>query len=123
MARTRGWLNRTVVGAGATSALGDFCYETTTVVLPSFLAVLGLPASVLGTIEGVADAVSSFAKMISGYVANKFGHRKSLVLMGYAFTPLGQVLIHWRSDGPCYCSVALFPGLEGDCAGHCVMRL
>lgn len=24
-----GWLNRTVLGAGVTSALGDFCYETT----------------------------------------------------------------------------------------------
>ena len=28
------WLNATVVGAGVTSALGDFCYETTTVILP-----------------------------------------------------------------------------------------
>ena len=34
------WLNRTVAGAGITSALGDFCYETTTVILPGFLAVL-----------------------------------------------------------------------------------
>jgi hypothetical protein len=46
---TNGWLNRTVVGAGVTSALGDLCYETTTVLLPGFLAVLGLPAAVLGT--------------------------------------------------------------------------
>lgn len=90
---TGGWLNRTVIGAGITSALGDFCYETTTVVLPGFLAVLGLPASVLGTIEGIADAVASFAKMVSGYVANKLGHRKLLVLVGYALTPLGQALI------------------------------
>ncbi|NBF08137.1 hypothetical protein GV818_05465 [Pseudomonas sp. Fl4BN1] len=38
--KPHGWLNRTVVGAGITSALGDFCYETTTVILPGFLAVL-----------------------------------------------------------------------------------
>ena len=38
------WLNPTVAGAGITSALGDFCYETTTVILPGFLAVLGVPA-------------------------------------------------------------------------------
>lgn len=92
-APTAGWLNRTVLGAGITSALGDFCYETTTVVLPGFLAVLGLPASVLGTTEGIADAVASFAKMISGYAANRLGRRKLLVLMGYALTPLGQALI------------------------------
>lgn len=27
----KGWMNRTVAGAGITSALGDFCYETITV--------------------------------------------------------------------------------------------
>lgn len=87
------WLNRTVVGAGITSALGDFCYETTTVILPGFLAVLGVPAAALGIIEGIADAVASFTKMISGYIADKFGHRKLLVLVGYGLTPVGQALI------------------------------
>jgi hypothetical protein len=76
-ARTRIWLNRTVAGAGITSALGDFCYETTTVVLPAFLAVLGIPAAVLGIIEGIADAVASFTKMVSGFVADKFGHAQT----------------------------------------------
>ncbi len=87
------WLNRTVVGAGITSALGDFCYETTTVILPGFLAVLGIPAAVLGIIEGIADAVANFTKMVSGYIADKLGHRKLLVLVGYGLTPVGQVLI------------------------------
>jgi MFS family permease len=98
--RSKGWLNRTVVGAGITSALGDFCYETTTVILPGFLAVLGLPASVLGTIEGIADAVASFTKMASGYVADKLGHRKLLVLVGYGLTPLGQALIALAAGWP-----------------------
>ncbi|SFN28792.1 hypothetical protein SAMN05421863_11761, partial [Nitrosomonas communis] len=35
---------------GITSALGDFCYESTTVTLPGFLAVLGIPAAALGLI-------------------------------------------------------------------------
>ncbi|MHC1730277.1 MAG: MFS transporter [Syntrophobacteraceae bacterium] len=91
--QARGWLNRTVVGAGITSSSGDFCYETTTVILPGFLAVLGIPAAVLGIIEGVADAVASFTKMVSGYIADKLGHRKLLVLIGYGLTPVGQVLI------------------------------
>lgn len=87
------WLNRTVAGVGLTSALGDFCYETTTVLLPGFLAVLGIPAAALGIIEGIADTVASFTKMVSGYVADRLGHRKLLVLLGYALTPVGQVLI------------------------------
>ncbi len=92
LASTR-WLNRTVVGAGLTSALGDFCYETTTVILPGFLAVLGIPAAALGFIEGIADGVMSFTKMAAGYFADKFGHRKALVLLGYALTPVGQAMI------------------------------
>jgi len=94
------WLNRTVTGAGITSALGDFCYETTTVILPGFLAVLGVPAAALGLIEGTADAMASFTKMVSGYIADKLGHRKTLVLVGYALTPIGQVFIALAAGWP-----------------------
>ena len=96
----KGWLNRTVAGVGLTSALGDFCYETTTVLLPGFLAVLGIPAAALGLIEGAADAVASFTKMVSGYIADKLGHRKVLVLLGYALTPAGQALIALAAGWP-----------------------
>ncbi len=87
------WWNRTVFGAGITSALGDFCYERTTVILPGFLAVLGIPAAVLGTIEGIADMVASFIKMLAGFIADKLVHRKLLLLVGYSLTPIGQMLI------------------------------
>jgi MFS family permease len=95
-----GWMNRTVAGAGLTSALGDFCYETTTVVLPGFLAVLGVPAAALGLIEGIADAVASFTKMMSGYIGDRLGHRKLLVMTGYALTPIGQILIAVAAGWP-----------------------
>lgn len=89
--KEKGWLNRTVFGAGLTSALGDFCYETTTAILPGFLTVLGIPAAVLGIIDGICDAMASFTKMWSGFIADKFGHRKTIVLFGYVLAPLGQV--------------------------------
>lgn len=95
-----GWMNRTVAGAGVTSALADFCYETTSVVLPGFLAVLGVPAAALGLIEGVADALASFTKMVSGYIGDRLGHRKLLVMAGYALTPIGQVLIALAAGWP-----------------------
>lgn len=31
--------------------------------------------------------------MIAGFIADKLGHRKALVLVGYALTPVGQLLI------------------------------
>lgn len=97
---SEGWLNSTIAGAGLTSALGDFCYETTTVILPGFFAVLAIPAAALGIIEGIADAVASFTKMVAGYIADKFGHRKILVIVGYGLTPVGQALIALAGGWP-----------------------
>jgi MFS family permease len=96
----RHWMNRTVLGTGLTSALGDFSYETTNVILPGFLAVLGIPAAALGAIEGVADAVSSFTKLGAGYVADRLGHRKSLVVTGYALTTVMQALMAVAAGWP-----------------------
>jgi MFS family permease len=96
----RRWLNRTVVGAGVTSALGDFAYETSNVILPGFLVALGVPAATLGAIEGIADAVSSFTKMGAGYIADRLGFRKPLVVTGYALIPLGQALIALAGGWP-----------------------
>lgn len=89
----RRWLNRNIFGAGLTSALGDFGYETASVVLPGLLAALGIPAAALGTIEGLADAVSSLTKLAAGYLADRLGRRKLLVCVGYALTPFGQALM------------------------------
>ncbi|MCX7816066.1 MAG: MFS transporter [Syntrophales bacterium] len=94
------WFNRNVIGAGITSALGDFCYETATVILPGFFAVLGIPAALLGVIEGIADAVASFTKLIAGYLADKLGYRKLIVIVGYALTPIGQVFIALAAGWP-----------------------
>lgn len=94
------WLNRTVLGAGLTSAFGDFAYETTNVILPGFLAVLGIPAAALGAVEGIADAVASFTKLGAGYLSDRLGHRKTLVVLGYALTPLGQALIALAAGWP-----------------------
>ncbi len=76
-----------------TSGLGDFCYETARAVLPGFAAVLGIPPFVLGLIEGLAEAVSSLMKSLAGWIAERVGRRKALVLLGYALTPLGQGLV------------------------------
>ena len=94
------WLNRTILGAGLTSALGDFGYETASVILPGFLAALGIPAEALGAIEGLADAASSVTKLAAGHIADRLGHRKTLVCLGYALTPFGQALIALAAGWP-----------------------
>src|SRR5215469_6640250 len=82
------WLNRTVLGVGLTSLLSDWSHETATAILPAFLAAIGAGPAWLGAIEGVADGLSSFAKLAAGHFTDRLKKRKPLAVFGYAFTAL-----------------------------------
>ncbi len=83
------WLNRTVIGIGLASLFSDWSHEIATTVLPAFLATMGAAAAWLGVIEGVADGLSSFTKMASGFYTDKLPHRKPIAIAGYLVTALG----------------------------------
>ena len=87
-AARQSWLNRTVLGVGLTSLFSDWSHETATAVLPAFLAAIGAGPAWLGAIEGVADGLSSFAKLIAGHYTDRLTSRKPLAVFGYAFTAL-----------------------------------
>lgn len=84
----KSWLNRTVLGVGLTSLFSDWSHETATSVLPAFLASIGAGPGWLGAIEGVADGLSSFAKLAAGYYTDKLKRRKPLGVFGYVVTTL-----------------------------------
>ena len=83
-----GWLNRTVLGVGVTSLFSDWSHEIATSILPAFLASIGAGPAWLGAIEGIADGLSSFAKLSSGHYTDRLKKRKPLAVFGYAFTAL-----------------------------------
>jgi hypothetical protein len=57
------WLTPGVRGIGTASLLADLGHEVPTALLPSLLtSTLGAPASALGLIEGVSDALAGAAK-------------------------------------------------------------
>jgi MFS family permease len=82
------WLNRTVLGVGLASLFSDWSHETATAILPAFLAVIGAGPAWLGIIEGIADGLSSFAKLAAGHYTDRLKHRKPLAVFGYAFTAI-----------------------------------
>lgn len=82
------WLNRTVLGIGLTSLFSDWSHEIATTVMPAFLATMGVAAAWLGVIEGVADGLSSFVKMASGYYTDRLRRRKPIAVAGYIVTAL-----------------------------------
>src|SRR5579863_10745439 len=82
------WLTRGVFGIGLASLCSDWGHEIGTSLLPILLAGLGAPAYALGVIEGVADGVSSFAKLAGGWIADRPAWRKPIAVTGYLLTAL-----------------------------------
>src|SRR5882672_5831819 len=90
---------RNLYAFGLTSFLNDTASEMAYWVLPAFLVSLGAGPTQLGLIEGIAESVASFAKLFSGYLADRIDRRKPLVVAGYAVAnavkPLLAVTTAW----------------------------
>ncbi len=91
--------SRNLFAFGATSLLNDTASEMAYWVLPAFLASIGAGPAQLGIIEGIAESVASFAKLFSGYLADRVQHRKPVVVSGYfaanAVKPLLALASSW----------------------------
>lgn len=92
--RSRSWLSRNVVLLGVVSLLTDTSSEMVVPLLPVFLTqVLGAGALSLGFIEGLADAVSSVLKLVSGRWADRMGRRRPLVVAGYGLASVARPMV------------------------------
>src|ERR687887_1698348 len=82
-------LSRPVWLLGWVSFFTDTASEMVYPLLPLFLTrVLGAGAMSLGVIEGVAEAANSVLKIVSGWLADRSGTPKRLVLPGYGVSSL-----------------------------------
>jgi len=82
-------LPRNVWAVGFTSFFMDISSEMVVNILPLFLAnVLGVQTSIIGLIEGIAEATSSILKLFSGWLSDKMGGRKWLAVIGYGFSAI-----------------------------------
>ncbi len=80
----RRWLTRTVIVLGLVSLFTDMATEMIIPFLPVFVtSVLGAGPTMLGVVEGFADAISSILKLVSGRWADKIGRQRPFVLAGY----------------------------------------
>ncbi len=95
---SRRWLNRTVFGIGLASLCSDWSHEIASAVLPAFLATMGAAAAWLGFIEGTADGLASFAKLVSGFYTDRLPRRKPIAVAGYVLTALGTASLGFASS-------------------------
>ena len=83
----------TVWVLGIVSLLMDFSSELIHGLLPMYLTTtLGVGASTLGWIEGVAEATAMIVKVFSGSFSDAMTRRKPLLLLGYGVAALTKPL-------------------------------
>jgi MFS family permease len=80
----RGRIPRTVWVLGLVSMFMDVSSEITHALLPLFMTItLGLSVAIVGLVDGIAEATASITKVFSGYLSDRIGRRKPLILLGY----------------------------------------
>ena len=94
-------LSRPVWLLGWVSFFTDTASEMIYPLLPLFLTrTLGAGAMSLGVIEGVAEGANSVLKIVSGWLADRTGQPKRLVLAGYGLSSLTRPVIAFVTAWP-----------------------
>jgi MFS family permease len=89
-----GRIPRPVWFLGWTSLFTDAATEMIYPLLPIYLSrVLGTGAASLGIIEGVAEGLNSILKVMSGWLSDRRGRRRPIVIAGYAISGVARPLI------------------------------
>ena len=86
-------LPRSVVALGFVSLAMDLSSEIIHALLPLFMVgTLGLSVAAVGLIDGIAESTASITKVFSGWVSDRLGRRKPLILLGYGLAALSKPL-------------------------------
>ncbi len=91
-------LDRNVKVLGLVTLLNDLSSEVTVRTLPLFLAnVLGVNTGIIGFIEGIAESTATLLKIVSGYLADRLGKKKTLTLWGYGLSGFTKPLLYFAN--------------------------
>lgn len=87
-------VTRNVFLLGVVSLVADIASEMAYPLIPVFLtSTLGAPVAAMGAIEGVAEGTASLLKVASGWLSDRVGRRKGLVMAGYGLSAAGKALL------------------------------
>ncbi|MDZ4724213.1 MAG: MFS transporter [candidate division Zixibacteria bacterium] len=94
-------ISKNVFVLGWVSFFNDIASEMIYPLIPIFLTTtLGAPVSVVGLIEGIAEAISSILKIISGRVSDRVRLRKPFVTIGYLLSSVSKALLGAATGWP-----------------------
>lgn len=94
-------ISRNTILLAFASLFSDISSEMLYPILPIFLTqVLHASGSVVGVVEGIAEATQNVVQGFSGWLSDKLQKRKSLALTGYFVSALGKPLMGIATTWP-----------------------
>lgn len=76
---------RNIIILGLISCFADISSEMVYPLIPLYLtAAFGATPALVGLIEGIAESVASLLKVFSGYISDRFQHKKAIAFCGYS---------------------------------------
>lgn len=76
---------RNIILLGLISCFADISSEMVYPLIPLYLtAAFGATPVLVGLIEGIAESIASLLKVFSGYISDRFQHKKAIAFSGYA---------------------------------------
>ncbi|WP_317300738.1 MFS transporter [Allobaculum stercoricanis] len=74
-----------IILLGLISCFADISSEMVYPLIPLYLtASFGATPVLVGLIEGIAESIASLLKVFSGYISDRFQHKKAIAFSGYA---------------------------------------
>lgn len=94
-------LSKNIIFLSIVSFLNDISSEMVYPIVPIFLTtVLGVPTSIIGLVEGLADASSKILMSITGFVSDNLHKRKLFVTLGYGFSAVSHLTMALSTSWP-----------------------
>lgn len=94
-------ISKNILLLGIVSFLNDVASEMVYPIVPIFLtAILGAPTTIVGVIEGVADAAAKILMAVSGMMSDRIHKRKLFVGVGYSFSSVSHLLMSLANSWP-----------------------
>lgn len=85
---------RNIILLGLISCFADISSEMVYPLIPLYLtAAFGATPALVGIIEGIAESIASLLKVFSGYISDRFQHKKALAFTGYATGVLYKIAL------------------------------
>jgi len=85
---------RNVFALGWVSFFNDLASEMVYPIVPIFLtSFLGVPVTIVGVIEGIAESTASILKVFSGWLSDRFQKRKPFAVSGYSLSTFSKILL------------------------------